>query len=77
MIQRHNQDAQIQLKPGYTNWEYTAGEQVVESRRFAWSLRQLPVVDRHNRWDDKTYRYIWLRWATFRGTRFGWEAVVE
>lgn len=74
---RDAQQAQRQEVPGMVPWDFAAGEMQIESRRFVWLPRYLPVVDRHGRWDGKTARWLWLRFATLRGTRFGWEAVVD
>jgi hypothetical protein len=63
------------LSPGLIPWAFPPGKLVVESRRFAWLPRFLPVIDQHSRWDGKTYHFVWLRWARFVGTDFGWEAV--
>lgn len=58
---------QMQIPAGLQVFHPSGVGLEIQSRRFLWVPRYLPVIDSNCLWDGKTYRFRWLCWATMRG----------
>jgi hypothetical protein len=60
-------DCQMEIPNGMQILDHSGVGLHIQTRRFLWCPRYLPVIDTHGLWDGRRYSFRWLCWATMRG----------